>query len=164
MSFTIIFCSPPLIPLLLPVLSSMMEKPIHRWMIFLTIVQLMMILMILMMTLINLHRETSKEVQVDVVEIVNMGGKVVDRKPVIIVELTVDMDVVVVLVKVMESKYEIVNHQLLRGKIWKMIKYLKIQTLWNLTLSVQVWNVVPYKRSHHQIICCYFFQLNCLNR
>ena len=85
----------------------------------------------------------------DVVEIVNMGGKVVERKPVIIVELTVDVDVVVVLVKVVESKYEIVNHQLLRGKIWKMIKYLKIQTLWNLTLSVQVWNVVPYKRSHH---------------
>ena len=52
----------PVIPLLLSVLSSMMEKPINRWMIFQTIVQLMLILMTVIITLINLHWKTNKEV------------------------------------------------------------------------------------------------------
>ena len=62
MSFSILFYSFPVIPLLLLMLSSMMEKPVSHWMIFLTIVQLMLILMTTIMTLINLHWETKKEV------------------------------------------------------------------------------------------------------
>ena len=59
--------------------------------------------------------------------------------------------------QVLDSLHETVHHlQLLHGKIWKIIKHLKIQTLWNLTLSVRVWNFVPCKRSHHQIISLFF--------
>ena len=79
------------------------------------------------------------------VEVVEVVGKVVDRELVISVELTVDVEVVVAVVMVVESMYKTVHHQLLHGKIWKMIKHLKIQTLSNLTLSVQVWNVVTCK-------------------
>ena len=84
----------------------------------------------------------------DVVEVVDMVSKVTDRELVISLKLTVDMDVVVAVVKVVESMHEIVRHQLLYRKIWKIIKHLKIKTLCNLSLSVQVWNVVPCKRSH----------------
>ena len=44
-------------------------------------------------------------------------GKVVDKELVISVELTVDVEVVVAVVKVVESMYKIVHHQLLHGKI-----------------------------------------------
>ena len=94
MSFSILFYSFPVIPLLLLMLSSMMEKPVSHWMIFLTIVQLMLILMTTIMALISLHWETKKEVQVNVV------GKFMDRELVVRVELTVNVEVFVVLVKV----------------------------------------------------------------
>ena len=84
----------------------------------------------------------------DVVEVVDMVAKVADRQLVISLKLTVDVDVVVAVVKVVESTHEIVRHQLLHGKIWKIMRHLKIQTLCNLSLSVQVWNVVPCKPSH----------------
>ena len=123
MSFSILFYSLPVISLFLSVLSSMMEKPINHWMIFLTIVQLMLILMTVMITLINLHWETNKEMQVDV------EGKLVVSVLVKSVKLTVDVDAVVVVVKVVGSMHEIVHHQLLHGKIWKIIKNVKIETL-----------------------------------
>ena len=130
MSFSILFYSLPVIPLFLSVLSSMMEKPINHWMIFLTIVQLMLILMTVMITLINLHWETNKEMQVDVVKVVDVEGKVVVSVLVKSVKLTVDVDAVVVVVKVVGSMHEIVHHQLLHGKIWKIMK-----TLWKLEHS-----------------------------
>ena len=125
MSFSILFYSLPVIPLFLSVLSSMMEKPINHWMIFLTIVQLMLILM----TVMNLHWETNKEMQVDVVKVVDVEGKVVVSVLVKSVKLTVDVDAVVVVVKVVGSMHEIVHHQLLHGKIWKIMKNVKIETL-----------------------------------
>ena len=51
------------------------------------------------------------------VEVVEVVGKVVDKELVISVELTVDVEVVVAVVKVVESMYKIVYHQLLHGKI-----------------------------------------------
>ena len=135
MSLSILFYSLPVIPLFLSVLSSMMEKPINHWMIFLTIVQLMLILMTVMITLINLHWETNKEMQVDVVKVVDVEGKVVVSVLVKSVKLTVDVDAVVVVVKVVGSMQEIVHHQLLHGKIWKIMKNVKIETLWKLEHS-----------------------------
>ena len=107
MSFSILFYSLPVIPLFLAVLSSMMEKPINHWMIFLTIVQLMLILMTVMITLINLHWETNKEVQVDVVKVVDVECKLEVSVLVKSVKLTVDVDAVVVVLKVVGSMHEL---------------------------------------------------------
>ena len=51
------------------------------------------------------------------VEVVEVVGKVVDKELVISVELTVDVEVVVAVVKVVESMYKIVQNQFLHGKI-----------------------------------------------
>ena len=53
----------------------------------------------------------------DVVEVVDMVSKVTDRELVISLKLTVDVDVVVAVVKVLESMHEI--HQLLYEKSGK---------------------------------------------